>query len=73
MSDLREKVSLPDGSKIPVVLLANKFDVNQAAVPNDQIIKFCKDNDISSWFVTSAKENINIGKKILNFTSDLLN
>lgn len=62
LSDLREKVTLPDGSPIPVVLLANKGDINEPAISNEQIIKFCKENDISSWFVTSAKENMNIGK-----------
>ncbi|XP_058792639.1 ras-related protein Rab-32-like [Phymastichus coffea] len=61
LSDLRDKVQLPDGSKIPVVLLANKCDINQPSVPNDQIIKFCKENDIGAWFLTSAKENIGVG------------
>ena len=62
LSDLRDKVTLPDGSQIPVVLLANKCDINQAAIPNEQIVKFCKENDIGSWYITSAKENLNIGE-----------
>lgn len=61
LADLREKAILPDGSKIPVVLLANKCDIHQSAVTNDQIVKFCKEYDIGAWFVTSAKENTNIG------------
>ena len=61
LNDLREKVVLPDGSRIPIVLLANKCDIKESVVPTEQIIKFCKDNHIEEWFVTSAKENLNIG------------
>lgn len=53
----------PDGGKIPIVLLANKCDIKHASVETDQIVKFCKENEIDTWYVTSAKENTNIGKK----------
>lgn len=59
--DLREKVTLPDGSNIPVVLLANKCDIS-VAVTNDQIAKFCRDNGIDAWYATSAKNNTNVGR-----------
>ncbi|KAJ8687768.1 hypothetical protein QAD02_023562 [Eretmocerus hayati] len=72
LNDLRDKVTLPDGSKIPVVLLANKCDINQAAVPNDQIIKFCKENEIGSWFVTSAKENLYIDEAMQHLVECVL-
>ncbi|XP_070515804.1 ras-related protein Rab-38-like isoform X3 [Cardiocondyla obscurior] len=45
LMDLREKVTLPDGSGIPVVLLANKCDIS-VAVTDEQISKFCKENKI---------------------------
>ncbi|XP_043261761.1 ras-related protein Rab-38-like isoform X1 [Colletes gigas] len=60
LSDLREKVTLPDGRNIPVVLLANKCDIPCPVVPAEQIAKFCKENDIGAWYITSAKENTNI-------------
>lgn len=60
LCDLREKVTLPDGSEIPVVLLANKCDIPCPVVPTEQIAKFCKENNIGAWYVTSAKENTNI-------------
>lgn len=60
LSDLREKITLPDGSNIPIVLLANKCDIKEVAISNDQIVKFCKENEIGCWFVTSAKENLNV-------------
>lgn len=61
LNDLREKVTLPDGTDVPVVLLANKCDVS-VAVTNEQIAKFCKENRIDAWYATSAKQNTNIGR-----------
>jgi Ras-related protein Rab-32 len=61
LSDLREKVTLQDGTRIPVVLLANKCDIQGIEIATETIAKFCKENDIAAWFLTSAKENINIG------------
>ena len=58
--DIDEKVSLPDGTKIPVILLANKKDlasISSLPVPIDQ---FAKDHGFTAWFETSAKENHNI-------------
>ncbi|XP_021918938.1 ras-related protein Rab-32-like [Zootermopsis nevadensis] len=60
LSDLREKVTLHDGTPVPVVLLANKCDIQGIDIATDTIVRFCSDNKIEAWFVTSAKENINI-------------
>lgn len=62
LSDLREKVTLHDGTPVPVVLLANKCDIQGIDISSETMAKFCRDNGIAAWFVTSAKENINIGK-----------
>ncbi|XP_046382447.1 ras-related protein Rab-38-like [Ischnura elegans] len=64
LKDVREKVSLPDGSPIPVVLLANKCDIQGTIVPTDTISRFCNDHGILAWFPTSAKENVNIEEAI---------
>ncbi|RMZ94960.1 ras-related Rab-32-like, partial [Brachionus plicatilis] len=44
-NDLDSKVSLPDGSPIPCVLLANKCDLTKEnlANNNEQMNEFCKD------------------------------
>ncbi|XP_078038787.1 ras-related protein Rab-38-like [Augochlora pura] len=60
LSDLRKEVALPDGGDIPVVLLANKCDIADPAVQNEQIAKFCKEHNVGAWYVTSAKENTNV-------------
>ncbi|KAL2739196.1 ras-related protein Rab-38-like [Vespula maculifrons] len=72
LSDLREKVTLPDGSSIPVVLLANKCDIRHVAVSTEQIVKFCKENNIGEWYVTSAKENTNVDEAIRHLVENVL-
>lgn len=62
LKDLREKVLLPDGSPVPLVLLANKCDVDSCVVPTELINRLCKDYQIDAWYVTSAKDNTNISK-----------
>lgn len=57
--DLREKIALPSGSDIPIILLANKCDIS-VAVTDEQISKFCKENNINAWYATSAKNNTNV-------------
>ncbi|XP_072029952.1 ras-related protein Rab-32-like isoform X2 [Amphiura filiformis] len=60
--DLDSKVQLPNGSSIPVVLLANKCDQAKEGLVNNtsQMEEYCKDKGFIGWFETSAKENINI-------------
>ncbi|PSN34554.1 Ras-related protein Rab-32 [Blattella germanica] len=60
LSDLREKVTLHDGTPVPVVLLANKCDIQGIDIATETMAKFCSENGIAAWFVTSAKENVNI-------------
>ncbi|XP_043285265.1 ras-related protein Rab-32-like [Venturia canescens] len=70
--DLRDKVTLPDGSSIPIVLLANKCDIHTVSVPTEQIVKFCKENKIASWYITSAKENKNIDEAMRYLVESVL-
>lgn len=61
-NDLDTKVTLPDGSKIPCVLLANKCDLApEGPVSNPSSMdEFCKEKGFSGWFLTSAKDNVNV-------------
>jgi len=63
-SDLDAKVTLPDGRPIPVVLLANKVDLNKDGFTKTQVEmeKYCEENGFAGWFETSAKDNLNIDK-----------
>ncbi|RWS24119.1 ras-related protein Rab-32-like protein, partial [Leptotrombidium deliense] len=61
--DLDNKVTLPDGSKVPCVLLANKCDLllEETMKQNeDSMNEFCKKHGFLSWFYTSSKSNVNI-------------
>ncbi|XP_044256558.1 ras-related protein Rab-38 isoform X3 [Tribolium madens] len=61
-SDLDSKVQLSDGSPIPCVLLANKCDQQKEGLVNhpSKMDEYCKENGFTTWFETSAKDNINI-------------
>jgi len=61
--DINAKVTLPpDNRPIPVVLLANKCDLNKEGFCQDKskMDKFCEENGFIGWFETSAKENLGI-------------
>lgn len=69
MRDVREKVSASSGDavNVPVVVLANKCDMTPASTEEQlmhshTIDQFCKQHNIDAWFLTSAKEDINIGE-----------
>ncbi|KAK3811250.1 MAG: small GTPase rabE [Benniella sp.] len=61
-SDLDSKVSLPGGDPIPVVLLANKVDLQEhgSSLDTEEMDQFCEENGFLKWFGTSAKDNKNI-------------
>lgn len=61
-NDLDSKVSLPDGSPVPVILLANKSDSKkEGPAANPKILdNFCAEAGFSGWYYTSAKENQNV-------------
>jgi len=58
--DIDSKVRLDDGSKIPVVLLANKCDVPEfmEGFSESTMHNFCLSHGFSAWFKTSAKHNL---------------
>lgn len=57
--EIDEKVRLPDGSNLPVVLLANKCDL-QVPIDREALNWFCDRHGFAGWFESSAKLNINI-------------
>ncbi|XP_023021877.2 ras-related protein Rab-32 isoform X2 [Leptinotarsa decemlineata] len=71
LSDLRRKIYLPGGKSIPVVILANKGDITTKTIP-DHIKEYCEANGILYWYITSAKQNINIDEAMLKLTKAAL-
>ncbi|XP_067387648.1 ras-related protein Rab-7L1 isoform X2 [Emydura macquarii macquarii] len=62
--DLDSKLTLPDGSPVPCLLLANKCDLSPWAVTREVIDRFSKENGFSGWTETSVKENKNINESM---------
>lgn len=60
LMDLRGKVTLSTGRPLPVILLANKGDMTLNTIP-EEISAFCQQHNILTWYITSAKEDTNIG------------
>lgn len=60
--DLDSKVQLPNGEPIPCILLANKCDQTKQGIASNpaKMDEFVKEHGFTTWFDTSAKENINI-------------
>ena len=61
VEDVRQKVVSWDNKPIPIILLANKCDLNKFCIENSTISEFCRQQNIDAWFETSAKNDINIG------------
>ena len=53
--DITEKVVLPDGSPIPMVLMANKSDVADVDIPAATLDQFVQEQEFLCWMPTSAK------------------
>jgi len=62
--DIDNKVRLPNGDPLPVVLLANKCDLVKTPLSEEVMNDYCKENGFLAWFATSAKENINIDDSV---------
>ncbi|XP_065159307.1 ras-related protein Rab-32B-like [Atheta coriaria] len=60
VTDLRDRITLPNGSDIPIILLANKGDITTSNIETEKLNAFCTKHKILTWLITSAKENINL-------------
>ncbi|XP_054912703.1 ras-related protein Rab-7L1-like [Poeciliopsis prolifica] len=70
--DLDNKAMLPNGGSIPCILLANKSDLPEWAVPADRIEAFCKANGFFTWMATSVKDNKNIDEAMRSLVEEVL-
>ncbi|XP_072402267.1 ras-related protein Rab-32 isoform X2 [Diabrotica undecimpunctata] len=73
-ADLDSKVQLPDGSKIPCVLLANKCDQQKEGIASSpsKMEEYCRENGFHAWYETSAKDNINIDEAARSLVEKIL-
>ncbi|XP_061193627.1 ras-related protein Rab-32B-like [Saccostrea echinata] len=67
LGDVNSKVMLANEQPVPVLLLANKCDLQDVDVDSKRLDQYCQENSITGWFPTSAKtdKNINEAMKFL--------
>lgn len=58
--DLDAKCTLPDGTSVPCLLLANKCDLKHREVEQAEIEEVCKEHDFIGWTEISVKEGLMI-------------
>ena len=61
-----------DGKGVPTVLLANKVDLLDRAVPTEALDKLVADNGFFKWFDTSAKEGTNVDAAITTLVEEVM-
>ncbi|XP_046985619.1 ras-related protein Rab-7L1-like isoform X5 [Schistocerca americana] len=69
--DVDSKCSLPDGSPIPCMLLANKCDLPHRQVEQMEIESFYKEHNFIGWTETSAKEGLMVNDS-MKFLVDVI-
>ena len=62
--EIDAKVLLPNGKPLPVVLMGNKCDLDDAEIDTQKLETFCKEKGFVQWFDTSAKLNKDIDKAV---------
>ncbi|XP_031572186.1 ras-related protein Rab-38-like [Actinia tenebrosa] len=70
--DISEKVMLTNESPIPIILLANKCDLEEFPVDHEKLNLFCQENRFAGWFPTSAKEDKNIDEAMRFLVQSIL-
>ncbi|XP_019642316.1 PREDICTED: ras-related protein Rab-32B-like [Branchiostoma belcheri] len=70
--DVNEKVMLADQQPIPVILLANKCDIDDSTFDKSSLEDFCKQHKFIGWFETSAKLDKNIDEAMQFLVSHIL-
>ena len=70
--ELDGKVTLPDGSQLPTLLVANKDDLEHKEVDKDILDGFSREHEFSGWIATSAKTNYNVDAALRQLVSHIL-
>ena len=55
-----KKLNLSEGDKFPFILLGNKSDLGNMQVTQEEINSYCSEHNNMPFFMTSAKDNINL-------------
>ncbi|XP_060850907.1 ras-related protein rab7-like [Rhopalosiphum padi] len=58
--DFLNEISIPNGKLCPFVVIGNKVDLNNIMVDQEWVKLWSRDNEILSYFVTSAKDSTKV-------------
>lgn len=70
--NMNDKVELPNGKPIPMVLLATKCDLPDISIDKEKMDKFARENGFIAWFETSSKTNTGINEAMDYLTQQIL-
>ncbi|KAJ8045106.1 Ras-related protein Rab-32B [Holothuria leucospilota] len=70
--DVNQKVMLANEQPIPVLLLANKCDLEDVTINDRALNEFCAEQNFLGWFSTSAKDNVNIDEAMHFLVENIL-
>lgn len=51
-------MKLPNGTPVPVILLANKCDITEGQIPDEEIDEYCKASGFVGWLSVYSFFNI---------------
>ena len=70
--EIDERVRLPNGKALPVLLVGNKCDIETASVDSGFLDAYCAEHGFIGWFQTSAKANVNIDEAARHLVANVL-
>ena len=56
---------IPDNVEFPFVVIGNKIDIEDHQVTDEQVQAWCVSNGNMPYFMTSARDNINVERSFL--------
>jgi len=59
-TELIKQLNPSEGDKFPFILLGNKSDLGNMQVTQEEINNYCSEHNNMHFFMTSAKDNINL-------------
>lgn len=70
--EIEEKVTLPNGSPLPTILLANKADLKKKELDKLEVDAYCASLAFAGFYETSAKENTGIKEAVEGLIGSIL-
>uniref|UniRef100_A0A7S3LFT1 Ras-related protein Rab n=1 Tax=Aplanochytrium stocchinoi TaxID=215587 RepID=A0A7S3LFT1_9STRA len=71
-NQLDGKVMLPNNKPLPVIIVGNKSDLENAEYDKEELDRYCNENGYVAWFATSAKKNLNIEECLQAMVKEIL-